>query len=329
MFGLKVRISIASAIAALSVSACQPSDEATTAEGTPAAASGCARDCLIGFVDRYLAALVAHDAAQAPFAPNARFTENAQVLELGDGLWNTASEGPQGYKLVVADGTTGQAGFFIIMKETGNPIWLSGRLRVASQEIIELETVVIRQGGGFGNFDRAEPVAVWNEVLEPAQRRPRAQMIEIADKYFTAIQDNLVNSVPFDDACARLENGMQTANNPSAVPPGGAQGPNTMALGCRENINSPIWAYITEINPRRYLVVDEERGIVFGVFMFHHDGSIESVDIPGFGEYKYTGATRRPFTTVIPEMFKIVDGNIRQIEAIMTALPYGSKSRWD
>jgi hypothetical protein len=153
-------------------------------------------------------------------------------------------------------------------------------------------------------------------------------MIEIADKYFTAIRDNLVDSVPFDDACARLENGVQTANNPSATPLGDA-GPNTAALSCRENINSPIWAYITEINPRRYLVVDEERGIVFGVFMFHHDGSIESVQIPGFGEFKYSGATRRPFTTVIPEMFKIVDGEIRQIEAIMTALPYGSKSRWD
>ncbi|HEY5568555.1 MAG TPA: hypothetical protein VIM81_15115, partial [Gammaproteobacteria bacterium] len=64
-------------------------------------------------------------------------------------------------------------------------------------------------------------------------------------------------------------------------------------------------------------------------FMFHQDGSIESVNIPGFGEYKYSGATRRPFTTVIPEMFKIKDGKILQIEATMAALPFGSKSRWD
>jgi hypothetical protein len=331
MSTLTSRTVLSTAVVVLGLTACQQNEQPPAPESAPAAgaAPACKRDCLLGFVDRYLAALVAHAPDRAPFAANARFTENAQLLDLGDGLWNTASEGPQGYKLVVADASTGQAGFYIIMKETGNPIWLSGRLKVEGEEIAELETVVIRQGGGFGNFDRAEPVAVWNEVLEPSRRRPREEMIEIADKYFEAIQENLVDSVPFDEECARLENGVQTANNPSATPPGGAQGPNTMALGCRENINSPIWAYITEIDPRRYLVVDEERGIVFGVFMFHHDGSIESVEIPGFGEYKYTGATRRPFTTVIPEMFKIVDGNIRQIEAIMTALPYGSTSRWD
>jgi hypothetical protein len=38
---------------------------------------------------------------------------------------------------------------------------------------------------------------------------------------------------------------------------------------------------------------------------------------------------RRPFTTVIPEMFKITDGKIRQIEAHMASLPYGSRPNWE
>lgn len=46
---------------------------------------------LNGFVDRYLEALVAHDPSRLPLAPGAKFTENGQRLELGDGLWNTIS----------------------------------------------------------------------------------------------------------------------------------------------------------------------------------------------------------------------------------------------
>ena len=77
------------------------------------------------------------------------------------------------------------------------------------------------------------------------------------------------------------------------------------------------------------MVVDEERGIVQAIVMFHQDGSVASTNIPGYGEYKYSGAAHRPFTTVIPEMFKIKNGKILQIEATMASLPYGSRSHWD
>ncbi len=314
-------------VAALSVSACQKKSDEPTAAAAPAQLS-CDRACLLGTVDKYIDALVKHDAKQAPFADNARFTENAQVLRLNDGLWNTASEGPQGYKLVAADPTTGQAAFYLLMKESGNPIWLSGRMKVDQQQITELETVIIRKGSGFGNFDLAAPLPVWNEVLTPEQRRPRAEMIEIGNKYFDALEKNLADYVPFDDQCNRIENGMQTTNNTSANF-GGPNGPAVGKLGCRDNINSMMWRYITKIGPRRFLVVDEERGIVMAMAMFHQDGSIESTNVPGFGEYKYSAQTLRPFTTVIPEMFKIRDGKILQIEATMASIPYGSKSRWD
>jgi len=315
------------AVLAFGLVACQQQAVHEAAPAAHAAVPSCDRACLLGAVDQYVDALLKKDPKQAPFADNARFTENAQVLKLGDGLWNTASEGPQGYKLVVADPTAGQAGFYMLMKENGNPIWLSGRLKVDARRITELETVVIRKGSGFGNFDLKAPVPVWNEVLAPAQRRPRAEMIAIANRYFEALEKNLADSVPFDDKCNRIENGMQTTNNTSLH--FGGDGPNVGALGCRENINSMMWRYITKISPRRFLIADEERGIVMGVFMFQQDGSIPSTNVPGFGEYKYSAQTLKPFTTVIPEMFKIRDGKILQIEATMASIPYGSKSRWE
>jgi hypothetical protein len=78
----------------------------------------CERACLNGFVDQYLAALVAHDPSRLPLAKAVKFTENGQRLALGDGLWNTAS-GSGTYKLHVADVQAGQVGFFGTILENG------------------------------------------------------------------------------------------------------------------------------------------------------------------------------------------------------------------
>jgi hypothetical protein len=287
----------------------------------------CDRACLIGMVDQYLAALGAHDPAKAPFSADARFTENAQLLKLGDALWRTADANSVGYKLVVAEAAASQSGFYVAMKENGNPIWLSGRLKVSKGRITELETVVLRKGANFGNYDLTQPLSLWNEAVPVAQRRGRDELIQIADSYFEALEKNLKDTVPFHDDCNRVENGLQTTNNSTGGFGGG--GPDVGRLGCRDNINSMMWRYITLISPRRYLIVDEECGIVFGIFMFHHDGSQEKTSVPGFGEYRYPVQVRRPFTTVIPEMFKITDGKIRQIEAHMASLPYGSRPNWE
>jgi hypothetical protein len=80
------------------------------ASGTAFAQTGqaCDRACLLGIADAYLAALVAHDPAKAPMAPNAKFTEQAQVLKVGDGLWKTTTEGPTTFKIPVPDPVSGQ-----------------------------------------------------------------------------------------------------------------------------------------------------------------------------------------------------------------------------
>ncbi|MBN1238503.1 MAG: hypothetical protein JXB36_08365 [Gammaproteobacteria bacterium] len=288
-------------------------------EASPPAAA-CDRACLRDFVDRYVAALVANDHTQAPFAADAKFTENAQVLELGDALWRTASAGPDGYELVAADPMTGNAAFYMIMEESGSPIWLTGRLQVENAEITELETVVVRSGGGFAGFDHERPDPLWNEVVPPERRNTREELVDAAERYMDALEQNLVDHARFDESCNRLENGVVTANNP--------QGQGIGAMTCRDNINSGMWVYITEIAPRRYLVMDEERGLVMGMFMFHHDGSHDHAIVDG-ERVEYSGATRRPFTTVIPEMFKVMDGRIYRITASMVAIPYRSDSGWD
>jgi hypothetical protein len=337
------------AAAGLTLAAC--SSQTDTA-GTPvrsSAPAGCDHDCLVGFVDKYLAALLRHDPGKDLFSANAHFTENAQPLTLGEALWRTASAGPAGYKLVIADPETGNVGFYILMQESGNPIWLSGRLKVQAQQITELETAIVRKGVSFGKFDRTAISPLWNEILKPEERRAREELIAIANKYFDALDHHLVDSVPFDDDCFRVENGVQTAgpavppaalltmggNTAPTVPPATGSAPARRSLpdvghvGCRGNINSNMWQYITQIQPRRCEVADVERGIVQCIVLFHQDGEVAGTNVPGYGYLKYSGATRRPFDTLIPEVFKVRNGKIIEIEATMPSLPFGSKTGWE
>ena len=59
-----------------------------------ASAAKCDRACLDKTVDAYIAAMVAHDPSKVAFAPDVKFVENTVPMKPGEGLWKTASEGP-------------------------------------------------------------------------------------------------------------------------------------------------------------------------------------------------------------------------------------------
>src|SRR6186713_468512 len=67
-----------------------------------AAAGPCDRACLEGFMDQYLDAVAARDPRRLPVTANVKFTENGQKLNLGDGIWNSATAKGV-YKLFVTD----------------------------------------------------------------------------------------------------------------------------------------------------------------------------------------------------------------------------------
>src|ERR1700682_751505 len=154
----------------------------------------CDRACLEGVMNQYLAAVVAHDPKRVPLSEDVMYTENDQILKVGDGFWKTAA-GLGNYKHYFADPEMGQVVFMGTMQEAGTALLLSLRLRIELGRITEIESVYFRSGGAGPNnipaMDQAgKPDDMWLKTIPPAQRLSRQQMISIADGYFTGLQKN-------------------------------------------------------------------------------------------------------------------------------------------
>ena len=289
--------------------------------------AACDRACLEATAEAYLVAMAAHDPALAPFAPDARYTENGVELLLPDGLWRTTNA-LDDYRLYVADPGEGAIGFFSVVEENGVQALVSTRLQVVDQEITEAETMVARFGDGAlfqpepGSFDAPRPQFL--QTLPPERRRPRDAMIDIANSYFSALENNDGSDVPpFADDCHRLENGFATANRPVAE--GQTRGP--LNMSCAEAFGLGYYREDTRLRDRRFLAVDEERGLVFAAVYFDHDAALREYQLTN-GETRTVTRTA-PWTWMIHEIFQIEDGMISQVEAVLLGVPYGMRPNWD
>ena len=184
----------------------------------------CNRACLEGVMDQFLAAVVAHDPKKAPLSKDIKYTENNQVIDVGDGFWKTA-QGIGRYKHYFADPDFGQVAFMGTMMEAGAPLLYSLRLRIELGRITEAEAILFKPGGGGPNNIAAmekdgKVEDMWLKSIPPAQRLSRQEMISIADGYFTGLQKNdgkgigNTGNYPFTTDCHRLENGSPTTNVP-------------------------------------------------------------------------------------------------------------------
>ncbi len=292
-----------------------------------ASSAACDRACLERFVNQYLEALVARDPFGLPLAPKIKFSENDQQLPFGDGLWNTAT-GLGTYKLYVADPQAGQVAFIGTLRENGTPIALALRLKIENRRISEAETLVVREEASAKNIEAlGQPDPVFRETASSTERASRRDLIAIANKYFEGVERGSGDIVPFDPDCNRIQNGTQTTNNSNVKYP--SESWNVLALGCKDQINTKFFTFIEKVHPRRFLVVDDERNLVFGFFMFQIPGTVKSVDVAGHGIVPMDPSNLSPYTLDVAELYKIKVGRIRKIEALQTRLPYGTPSPFE
>ena len=188
----------------------------------------CNRACLENLVDQYLAAVVAHDPKRLPLSADVKYTENDQLMELGDGFWKTV-QGRGNYTHIWADPEFGQVAYMGTMREAGQLLLLSLRLRVQLGRITEIESIYFKSGSGGPNniagMDAHKPEDMWFKSIPPAQQMSRQELIAVADGYFSGLQHNDGKGIngtgtyPFTDDCSRIENGSLTAKAPPRNPP--------------------------------------------------------------------------------------------------------------
>lgn len=281
------------------------------------------RGMLIEALDRYLAALVDRNPGQLEWSNKARASENNVELDIGDGLWGTVS-GLGAYRLAAADCATGQVCFFGVVEETLASSLFALRLRVTRKgKIAEAESLVHRRDDEGIPFPEPKLVEkpIFDELLPEEQRRPRERLISIANGYFDTLQLNDgALFTEFHDDCERVENGFRTTNNPEyGLTPIGA-------LPCAEQFKLGNYRYDDRLRARRYPLVDVERGLVFASAFIDHTGRL--------GSYRLTDGrvvdspVRRPHSFYLLELFKIVGGKLKQIEAVFMTVPYHMPSPW-
>ncbi len=288
----------------------------------------CDRACLYGLIDQYVDALAHKDVSRVAWARNARYTENNVELQPGDGVWGTIT-GMGNYKLRFADTSSGQVAMFGNLSEADATSAYSLRLKVVDRKVTEAEMLIVRirdfgaLGDGPNPFanPRFDDKPILQQNLKAGEGRPRERMISIADGYFDTLQLNDGQMfTEFDPECNRVENGLLTTNNPAKP-----LGP-TSALGCADQFKLGVYRYDDRLRARRYPLVDEERGIVLSSGFIDHAGRI--------GEFKLTDGTsvtsviRHPHSFYFIELFKIVNGRIRQVEATFITVPYNMGSPW-
>jgi len=264
--------------------------------------ASCDADCLQALTEQYLAALSAHTPESLKKVKTVRFTENGTPGALGDGLWRTASSIGDGHFFV--DASSQQAMFIGIINEGESPAIVSLRLGFKDRQLAQVEHIVARKGAHplFAPADFILPGAMLSTQVPPADRLSREDLIAIANSYFDGLQQHSSAIIKAAENCQRIENGVQTTGRPGRG-----------SRNCQQSAD--VLTYIKSVDDRRFSIVDVDHGIVAATVTF---------DIPGD-----PGNAREPRTLLLTEWFKIEQGMIQHIEAVMTNLPHGATSGWN
>jgi hypothetical protein len=156
------------------------------ASAAQTAAATCDRECLRGKVTQLLYAMVKHDVTGLPVADTLRVTEDAVEKPLAKvGLVGSVTR-LRGYRQDIIDERAGVAAAQVMVEETGAPVMLVVRLKVAADKLTEIELVATRsraEGLIFNIDGLSAPSAMMNYAPRPEQLANRDAAIEAALHY--------------------------------------------------------------------------------------------------------------------------------------------------
>jgi hypothetical protein len=270
---------------------------------TQASSGACDRQCLSGFITKYLDAMMAHKPDSLPVTSDVRFTEDCKEMKLGEGLWKGITRLTD-YRRDILDVRQGVAVSFLVVEEAAGPVLFVMRLKIVDNKIAEIETTAVRnqkEGMLFNTANLQTVSKMMTSVPEKAQLNSREDMIKAAVTYPAGLKiGSFVKAdSPMADDAYRYENGQLMA------------GPGcTFFKGC-DNMKKQFIPTLSKIT-HRVIAVDEELGIVAVRMNFGPGSTFE-----GGGELD------------VWHSFKIFGNLIHAAEAYCEIVPAGTKSGWE
>lgn len=286
------------------------------------------RAYLDSYADRYFELLPSGGHRQLPTAPGVVFTENGQVLRLGQGLWATATGAAGTRAVTVLDGERAEIATWGMVSEAGQDSILGLRLKVDDEGLIrEIDTFVVRtndvastfQGSGLLDAARlARPTPGLHDLVDEWERPGGDELRRAADGYLDGVSGGDASLIPVAGDCLRFENGVQTVLRTDGSLPGREPNPAT-TMGVAQQVREGVTRHIAAARDRGMYLIDPARGLVMVRFFFDHQGKVRGWQ----GRSPFVGPNSMPAW----EVFKVRGGLIRHIEAIIAWFPYGF--RWD
>jgi hypothetical protein len=316
--GIKPRLSCV--LLAVLLAAC--SGASRSAPDAPA----CDRSCLEGLINQFLTAMAAHDASALPVNEGFVYVENNQALPLGTGSWQTLQSFGS-YRHYFADPEAGQAAIITTMRENNSAGLFTLRIKAENGKLSEAEAIITHDPRGADNYEKLKaPASEWLETVAEEDRMSRDELAVLANKYFGSMENNdgKGDYSFFGDDCDRLEHGLRTTNN-APQKYGHSDDREFVTLDCRGQFETGFLGFVTRIRDRRYEVIDVERGAVFSIAAFDHDGTIRNIALTNGKNFKVPSYFSTPRSLQVGEAFRARDGHIQDIEMTLHEFPYGQR----
>ena len=304
--------------------------DAMAADVTPD--TGCDRVCLENTIENYLQALAAQDLSRISVTDDVVFSENNQVLELGDGSWQTMT-GTGSYRHYFADPQAGQVAVISTMRENGQGVIYDLRLRLRGDRIAEIESMLIRTPAGAAQYEKlGSPPPNFRQIIPEARRNTREEMLTIPYQYLKGMENNDSNGDYsfFDKDCNRYEHAVKTTNSePKHV--GHTTNTTFSTMTCEAQFSNGGLAFVTRIRDERYhtnMVVDEEKQAVFGFVFLDHNGTVRKITRADGTAYTMPSYFSTPRGLNVGEAWRVRDKKLLEIEMTLTEVPYGMRPQF-
>lgn len=264
--------------------------ETSTAPDHAARIGECDTVCLTAQANSVMAGYVGNKWRNVKWADEVAYAENSVGIRVGEGIWSTVTAVDKA-PLVIADQSTGKAVWIGRIEEHGQPAWAAITVTSAGNEVGGIDALIRRKEYGP---PYAEPNGTRKYAALPAARRTaRGAMMAAAERAYAAINSHGAAPSGLASGCHWFVNGQDVGDCASAF----------VSEHLRE---------VSRVRDRELIAVDETRGLaVYRTFE----------DVPASNGNGY------PYTLQVIDVFRFDGGELAEIQAFTSELPYGMKAQ--